>query len=205
MYRELSVEHSLFMIDPILVEEFQQYSQDYHDLQPAFNLTHSEVDTWAAAFNHWLLLISQEEYLIIDHIKTFSHTVNIFCIQEIEKTEMYLMILDRFTRKERFVVACFLTDYVHAWKRKIMEKHAYDEMLMRNLCTKTYYLVENIELSQMTPELQIILENQAKLVKLLVKEIQEDCAIECCIEKSIIQAKAFLRYRSPNKNDDFAT
>lgn len=199
MYRELSVEHSLFMIDPILVEEFQTHSQDYHELQPAFNLTHSELDTWAALFNNWLLLISKEECLIIDHIKTFSHTVNIFCIQEIEKSEMYLMILDRFTRKERFVVACFLTDYLHAWKRKVMEKQLYDEMLMMNLCSETYYLAENIEFIQTNPLVQKMLENQAKLIKILVREIQEECAIECCIEKSIIQAQAFLRYRTQRK------
>lgn len=195
MYRQLTLEHSLFNIDGGLLEEFQRYPEYYSELKPQFNITHPQLDTWAATFNNWLLFLSIEECLIIDHTKTFSHSINILCTNEIEKSESYLSVLSRFNRKERFIVACFLTNEIHSWKRQVIKDNQLEEVLVNNLENDYYYKISNIEFSRVNPWTQQILLNQSRVVKVLMRNIQSSREFERHIKKSIHDAQAFLRYK----------
>lgn len=200
MYRNLAMEHSLFNINYKLLEEFKQFPPNYEELTPQFNITHPQLDTWAATFNNWLLFISEDEKLIIDHSKTFSHSINILCTNEIEKSESYLSILDRFNREQRFVVACFLTNELHKWKLNVIHKNNLEDVLIVNLENDNYYTMSNIEFSRIHPRAQQILVHQSKLVKVLIREIQSTTSFEQCIKRSIHDAQVFLRYRKKKLN-----
>lgn len=200
MYRELTVKHSLYNIDSKLLEEFKQYPLLYSELTPKFNITHPQLDTWAATFNNWLLFISEEEKLIIDHSKTFSHSINILCTNEIEKSDNYLLIVDRFNRQQRYIIACFLTNELHNWKLQVMQKNKLQDVLTVNLENDNYYKLSNIEFVRIHPRIQQIFIHQSKLVKALIRDIQSTNRFEHCIKKSIHDSRAFLRYRKRESN-----
>ncbi|MBQ0140637.1 MAG: hypothetical protein KBT36_15240 [Kurthia sp.] len=200
MFNDLSLKHSLFMIHPRLLEEYKGYPKQYSDIHPQYNVTHSAIDTCAAAFNTWLLLISKEERLVIDQAKTFSHSFNIMCTNEMEKSNGYLEILARFDRSERFVVSCFVTSHLHRWKREIMQAHHVEDVLVANLQRDDYYWMNNSDIAVMYPLDDEILQQQAKMVKILLREIRKSNSFERCIKQAINESKQFLRYRIPVQN-----
>lgn len=200
MYKELTLEHSLYNIDEKLLEEFKQYPLIYSEITPKFNITHPQLDTWAATFNNWLLFISEEEKLIIDHSKTFSHSINILCTNEVEKSESYLSILDRFDRQQRFIVACYLTNELHGWKLQVMHNNDLDDLLSVNLQNDDYYKMSNIEFVRIHPRVQQMFLHQSKLIKALIRDIQSTKNFELCIKRAIHESQAFLRYRKREKN-----
>lgn len=185
MYRELSLEHSLYTIDKGLLEEFKEYPRMYTEIEPLFNVTHSKLDTWAALFNNWLLFISNDERLIIDQGKTFSHSFNILCNTELEKSNGYLSILSRFNRQERFIVACFVTNNLHEWKRKIMKAHHYEEVLEANLDNDHYFLMNNSDVATIKPISMQTLEHQSKMTKVLIRTIRSTTSFEKCIQRGL--------------------
>lgn len=196
MFKDLSLKHSLFVIQPILLEEYKSYTKIYSDIHPQYNVTHSAIDTCAAAFNTWLLLISEEECLILDQAKTFSHSFNIMCTNEMEKSESYLKILARFNRRERFVISCFVTSHLHKWKRNIMKEHHIEDVLEENLQKQDYYRINNSDIAVVCPLDEKALLQQAKMVKVLLREIRHSNSFERCIGQAINEAQMFLRYRN---------
>lgn len=197
MFKDLSLKHSLFVIHPNLLEEYKQYPKQYSDIHPKYNVTHSAIDTCAAAFNTWLLLISKEECLIIDQAKTFSHSFNIICTNEMEKSEGYLEILARFNRSERFVVSCFLTSHLHQWKLEILQAHHVEDVIEAHLQKDDYYWINNSDIAVSYPIDEEILRQQAKMVKILLHEIRHSNSFERLIKQAINESQQFLRYRIP--------
>lgn len=195
MYRELSLEHSLYTINDRLLNEFKEYPRMYKEIEPLFNVTHSKLDTWAALLNNWLLFISDDERLIIDQGKAFSHSFNILCNTELEKSNGYLAVLARFNRRERFIVACFVTNNLHEWKREIMKDHNYEEVLEANLDNEHYFLMNNSDVATIKPISMQTLEHQSKMTKVLIRTIRTSTSFERCIQQGINEAQAFLRYK----------
>lgn len=205
MFEELSLKHSLFAIQPTLLEEYKSYTKVYKDIHPQYNVTHSAIDTCAAAFNSWLLLISNEDCLILDQAKTFSHAFNIMCTNEMEKSDGYLNILARFNRKERFVVSCFLTSHLHKWKRSIMEENHIEDVLAEHLQKEDYYQINNSSIAVVCPIDEEALRQQAKMVKVLLREIRSSNSFERCIQQAINETQRFLRYRIDAQNREKIT
>lgn len=190
MDTKLSIDHSLYMIDEQLLKEFNYFRIFYTQVKPQYNITHTKIDTWAATFNNWLLLISHEEQLIIDFSKTFTHSFNIVCLDEIEKSEEYYKLLNRFSRKEFFIAACYITNYMHNWKRDLMEENGLEDLLNRHLHTTNYFRLSDDEVIVDGK----LAEEQAKLVKVLMKEVRQNNSFNKCLEQAIFDTQAYLRY-----------
>lgn len=193
MYRQLQIDHSLYMINENVLNEFKIHIATFQEIQPHFNVMHTKIDTWAAIFNNWLLLISKKDKLIIDHTKTFSNSIDILCCNELERHEAYERIIQSFNRKDLCIVACFITNHIHDWQRGLMQINNCENMIETNLRMTDYYSASNLEFTRTKKKSKQLLNQQSKFIKVLIKDIRSTEKFHTCIRCAIEDAQLFLR------------
>lgn len=186
MYKGITVDRSILYIEQEHVDKFIDLAEKHE----AFN-HHlkeggvSKKDAWIIAFNIWLLLLPDECNIIQTAEKTIYYSSNFLILNAI-KDNVHFKNLKR--RKERpeslyYLTALTITSGLNEWYAYVMEKYELDDIFERNQ-DRIYFDSHK----GTKKEVQQFLEDQARFVKVAVKELNSTDSFNDMIKKACDEA-----------------
>ncbi|RUL57006.1 hypothetical protein [Lysinibacillus antri] len=174
MYRNLSVDHSLFYIEQHHLDTFlsiaeQMESYDHIVKEAAL---HKE-DAWAIVFNAWLLLQPDEKnHILIQSVdKSLIYSSNFIIYQAVTQDSHFQSIKQRkdATPELLFLAALYLATGLNEWFLYVMKTYNISYMAEKNK-EQGYFNIQY----RTEDEIQSFLEDQALFIKATIQELKTD-------------------------------
>lgn len=169
MYKDITVDRSLLYINQHHVDTFKKIANkmdEFSYIVKAGGI--NQKDAWIIAFNIWLLLFPDRSHIIQSVEKSLYYSSNFIILNAVIKDPNILILKQRNDATDELLYLTSLTiaTGINSWTLYVMEKYNLKYMADKN--KKRNYFDAYLGMEE---EIKVIIEDEAKFVKALVKEL----------------------------------
>lgn len=195
MYKEITVDRSLLYIEQHHVDTFLSIAKEMDEFSYLVKEGGiSQEDAWIIAFNAWLMLLPDKHHIIQSVDKMLYYSSN-FLIYNAVKDNIHFQNLKH--RKDAtpelfYISSLYLASGINEWILYVLTKYNQVDMLNRLKINKYFDAHKRTD-----KELQLFVVDQAKFVKIAVKELStntlSDKIKKCCDDAYFLYMDKFLK------------
>lgn len=183
MYKEITVDRSLFYIHQHHVDTFQSIAEKMDN----FNYIIEDggiqkKDAWIVAFNVWLLLLPDKYNIIQSVEKTLYYSSNFIIYNALKENVHFLNFKNRSdaTKELYYLASLVIANGLNQWFLDVMNKYDLKDIAEKNNTTRNYFDAH----TGTEEEVKQFAEDQARFVKATVKEFNYTNTFDDVLKKS---------------------
>lgn len=187
MFKQLQVEHSLFLINQDHMNLFKNLAAKW---QPVFPDVCAKclntLDSWAIVLNNWVFLKSQfNDELILNPSKAINYSINTFLIDELKKIQIIQKTKEFENDDLQYFVAFQLGNAIDLWVYNTLEKSSEADLLLPQHL-KPYFLA-HLEDDFQTDNATFH-RDQTRAIKILAQVIRSQNSFRITVSSAVNRA-----------------
>lgn len=198
MYNQLTLQHSLYIIDEQLLHDFRTIAEQTSltdDVTAA--LSHNALDNFAVVLQIWCLLVSEERNIYLNFEKSMAYSCNFFSLNLLRndaKIKQFIKV-HSLNEQTKYVLAYHLAVAMLQWVDQLLLGHKNGQELMKTNLERDYFLLSDAEplTTNDTHELYV---QQKFMTHLLASSVSQSSLYHELIEDALRNVRHYLQQQA---------